>query len=84
MDLFLTATNGGINVENWGDHLPDIEFPEEASPEDVAAFLVEHGVTSWTNSSSMDFATEYGFEEDDLRAIIYEEMCRLMGEEQPE
>lgn len=49
----------------------DVTVPAEAgNAETIAKWLVAHGVSTWFYSSSMDFATEYGFEEDDQRQAI--------------
>jgi hypothetical protein len=63
-DFLLNAKEGKIEV--W--EFPDVVFT--GSPEEVAHFLAEKGATEWLCSSSMDFGTEYGFDQDNVRYLL--------------
>lgn len=79
--VLLTALDGRIQV--WKD--PVAAYPElTGSPREVAQWLLDNGVNSWMNSSSMDFGTEYGFAEDDVRSLVLEEGDRILADEENE
>lgn len=71
---YLSATMGMIKI-TWPSGAE-----ETFSLEDAASMLIEEGVTSWMNSSSMDFGDEYGFDEPDVRRLLAEEMLRQKPE----
>lgn len=79
--VLLAALDGHIQV--WTD--PTATYPDlTGSPREVAQWLMDNGVTSWMNSSSMDFGTEYGFADDDVRSLIIEEGDRIIAEREKE
>lgn len=57
----------------------DFEHPVFASDdaERVAAWLIENGHAEWMNSSSMDFANEYGWPRPSARMDVVEAVEQL-------
>lgn len=74
---FVGAENGGLIF--FGDHPIDpIGFGSTA--EECANIIAKNGLApAVSGSSSMDFASEYGFESDDAAHILFREAIKLSG-----
>ena len=78
---FVSAENGKINLyeaRGFGHYDREVHVAETA--EEIAEILVTYGFGSIYFSSSMDFASEYGFETDDAAEIMFEAGYELAKE----
>lgn len=76
---FVSANNGGLEffAESAGIW---VNVGWAKSAEGCADIIAEHGLASQVSgSSSMDFASEYGFESDDDADILYRNAIKLSG-----
>lgn len=66
---FLNARDGKVEAWDKGTAIED-EPDFIGSPDEVREWLLENERMSWLCSSSMDFGTEYGFDEDNVKALV--------------
>ena len=76
---FVSANNGGLEffAESAGIW---VNVGWAKSVEECANIIAQNGLASQVSgSSSMDFASEYGFESDDAADILYRNAIKLSG-----
>lgn len=77
MTAFLIIKGGRIEVHaDISDHEAPAVFATDRADE-VARWLHDHGISDWTNSSSMDFSSEYGWPQDGAAGEVSAEFDKL-------